>query len=148
MGDSIYALGRQSRGLSSAQASGVTISRGDRRKEAGLKTDIPDSTTVPKEIEVLDVSTYKPRRIPPKTWRECIKKVWEVDPLECPKCHAEMKIISFITRSQPEIIRQILEHLGLWEKSRPPLVDTQTFQDVIQEPFDDGWPGNEEPFTP
>jgi len=39
-------------------------SRGDRRKEAGLKTDIPDSTTVPEEIEALDVSTQiqRPRR--------------------------------------------------------------------------------------
>ena len=121
-------------------------SRGDRRKEAGLKTDIPDSTTVPEEIEALDVSAYKPRRIPPKTWRECIKKVWEVDPLECPKCHAEMKIISFITRSQPEVISQILEHLGLYEKSRPPPKGPQPFQDVIQEPIDDGWPAQEEPF--
>jgi len=44
----------------------------------------------------------------------------------------------FITRSQPEVIRQILEHLGLWEKSRQPPVETETFQDVIQEPFNDG----------
>ncbi len=36
------------------------------------------------EIEVIDVSDYKPRKIPPPTWRECIKKVWEVDPLICP----------------------------------------------------------------
>jgi hypothetical protein len=28
-----------------------------------------------------------------------IKKVWEVDPLECPKCGAEMKVISFIDES-------------------------------------------------
>jgi len=96
-------------------------SRGERRKEAELKSDIPDSTPVPEEIEALDVSAYKLRRIPSRTWRECIKKVWDVDALECPKCHAEMKIISFITRSQPAVIRQILEHLGLWEKSRIPL---------------------------
>jgi len=55
---------------------------------------------------------------------ECIKKVWEVDPLECPRCHAEMKIISFITPSQPDVIQKILKHLGLWkerqEESRPP----------------------------
>ena len=101
---------------------------------------------MPEDIDILDVSAYKPRRIPPRTWRECIKKVWEVDPLECPKCHAEMKIISFITRSQPNVIRRILEDLGLWEKSRPPPEDRQALQDVIQEPFDDGWPGNEEPF--
>jgi len=73
--------------------------------------------------------------------------VWEVDPLECPKCHAEMKIISFITRSQPVIIRQILEHLGLREKSRPPPVDSQPFQDIIQELIDDGWHGYENRFA-
>jgi hypothetical protein len=39
----------------------------------------------PDEITILDVSDYKPRLIPSPTWRECIKKIWEVDPLECPK---------------------------------------------------------------
>ena len=48
------------------------------------------------ESEIIDVSDYKPRKIPPPTWRECIKKVWEVDPLKCPHCQGEMKIISFI----------------------------------------------------
>ncbi len=24
-----------------------------------------------------------PKKIPSKTWRECIKKVWEIDPLLC-----------------------------------------------------------------
>jgi len=53
--------------------------RGDRRKEAGLKTDIPDSTTVPEEIEALDISTHAPHRIPPRTWRECIKREGETE---------------------------------------------------------------------
>lgn len=70
--------------------------RGERREqEAGL-----DSTATPEEVETLDVLSYKPRRLPSKTWRDCIRKVWEVDPLECPKCHTEMKIISFISKSQ------------------------------------------------
>jgi hypothetical protein len=34
-----------------------------------------------------------PPRIPSKTWRECIKKVYEADPLFCPRCGGEMKII-------------------------------------------------------
>ncbi|MCK5437714.1 MAG: transposase, partial [Desulfobulbaceae bacterium] len=93
--------------------------RGERRKEAERKTNL-DSTATPDEVEVIDVSSYKPRRLPSKTWRDCtprafasrhIKKVWEVDPLECPHCHAEMKIISFISKSQPKVIRKILEHL-------------------------------------
>ncbi len=67
------------------------------------------------------VLMYKPRRIPPPTWRECIKKVWEVDPLKCSPCQGEMKIISFI--NEPKIIRKILEHLDQWriqEQPRPP----------------------------
>ncbi|MCJ7600330.1 MAG: hypothetical protein MUO63_02370, partial [Desulfobulbaceae bacterium] len=60
------------------------------------------------------MSSYKPRRIPSKTWRKCIKKVWETDPRACPKCSAEMKIISFITKAQEDVIRRILEHINLW----------------------------------
>ncbi|MBU4264331.1 MAG: transposase [Proteobacteria bacterium] len=122
-------------------------SRGERRKEAGQQADTQDSTPVPEEIEVLDVSTYKPRGIPAKSWRECIKKVWEVDPLECSKCHAEMKIISFIT--EQEVIRRILEHLNLWLKKPansnrdpPELKPDQVVRETVYgEPFDDGWPG-------
>jgi hypothetical protein len=126
--------------------------RGERAKhELGNK----ESENVNKEIEVIDVSSYRPRRIPPPTWRECIKKVWEVDPLKCQHCQGEMKIISFI--NEPDVIRKILKHLGLWstpEKPRPPpenmLPPLQhnpcsaiTEQDDF---FDDGWPGYEEPY--
>ena len=31
-----------------------------------------------------------------------------------------MKVIFFITKSQPDVIRRIFEYLGLGEKSRPP----------------------------
>ena len=31
-------------------------------------------------IEIIDVSEYKPRRIPSKQWRDCIKKIYEADP--------------------------------------------------------------------
>ena len=40
-------------------------------------------------VEVIDVSAHEPRRIPSKKWRELIKKVWEADPLRCPKCSRE-----------------------------------------------------------
>ena len=52
------------------------------------------------------------RRIPSKKWRELIKKVWEVDPLECPNCGAEMKLIALI--DDGTVIEKILRHLGLW----------------------------------
>lgn len=90
---------------------------------------------------------YKPRHIPGKTWRECIKKVWEVDPLECPRCGAEMKIVSFIT--QAAVIRRILQHLNLWRESmtaaRPPPTMVVSNDIAGYKPFDDGWAGYEEP---
>ena len=41
----------------------------------------------------------------------------ETDPLTCPKCQGEMRI-SFI--DQPEVIKKVLQHLGLWEESQAP----------------------------
>jgi hypothetical protein len=48
---------------------------------------------------------------PQRPGEEWIKKIWEVDPLECPKCASEMKIVSFIT--EDEVIRKILENVDL-----------------------------------
>jgi hypothetical protein len=49
------------------------------------------------------------------TWAILIKRVYEVDPLECPKCGGTMKIISFIERGQQDVLARILRHCGLWE---------------------------------
>ena len=45
-------------------------------------------------------------------WARLIHKVYEADPLECPKCGAPMQVIALIDGA--EVIRQILEHLGCW----------------------------------
>ena len=70
------------------------------------------------------------RRIPSKKWRELIKKVWEVDPLECPKCKSEMKIISLI--DDKLVIAKILHHLDLWQdnvgRSPPQTIDAADTQ--------------------
>jgi len=50
-----------------------------RRKQGILKPGEP--ALVKEDIQIIDVSDYQPPRIPSKTWRECIKKIWEVDPL-------------------------------------------------------------------
>jgi hypothetical protein len=39
-----------------------------------------------------------------------IRKVYEADPLECPKCKAPMCVIALI--DDPGVVRRILEHLG------------------------------------
>ncbi len=131
--------------------------RGERRKlEEELTAANVAETKGDEAIEIVDVSIYKPRRIPTPTWRECIKKIWEIDPLKCPHCKAEMKIISFI--SEPKLVRKILEHLKLWttppvsERLPPtraaplPDPDPSPTDEITYEPFDDGWPQYEEPF--
>jgi len=66
---------------------------------------------------IIEESTISPAQR--KAWARLIQKIYEVDPLTCPKCSGTMKIISFIERE--EIIEKILKHLGLWLiKKRPP----------------------------
>ena len=69
--------------------------RGDRKKQEEREKGEGENV-VADDLRVIDVRGYKPKRIPQLIWRECIKKVWEVDPLTCPNCDAEMKLISFI----------------------------------------------------
>ena len=65
--------------------------------------------------EVINVSSYVPPKVPNKQWRALIQKIWEVDPLECPGCGGEMRIISFI--QEKEVIEKILRHIKLWPKA-------------------------------
>ena len=44
-----------------------------------------------------------------KSWARLIKKVFESDPLACPRCSTEMKVVAFIL--DPPVIRKILDHL-------------------------------------
>ena len=54
-----------------------------------------------------------------RNWARLIQKIYETDPLCCPRCSAKMKVISVIENEQ--VIEKILYHLGLWEvKARPP----------------------------
>jgi hypothetical protein len=46
-----------------------------------------------------------------KSWTRLIRKIYEVDPLTCPKCRGTMRIISAI--EDQEVIKSILNHLGL-----------------------------------
>ena len=48
------------------------------------------------------------------TWAALIKCIYEVDPLKCPKCGEEMRVISFIeAKTQADVIKRILKHCGL-----------------------------------
>ena len=53
-----------------------------------------------------------------KSWDRLIQKIYEADPLICPKCRGSMRIISFI--EDRDVIKTILNHLRLWiSRSRP-----------------------------
>ena len=50
-------------------------------------------------------------------WAQLLARVYEIDPLRCPSCHGEMRIVSFLT--DPPVVRQILEHLDLPVRAPP-----------------------------
>jgi hypothetical protein len=83
------------------------VSRGKRQKEG---TD----DAIPCIIEPQgNIQAFR------KSWARLIQKIYEVDPLACPNCQGTMRIISFI--EDPSVIRDILNHLGLWlTRARPP----------------------------
>ena len=67
-----------------------------------------------------DETSFKPSRgWAGRLGRDMIKKVYEVDPLMCPKCGGQMSIISFI--EDHKVIDKIIDHLKLtFMAERPP----------------------------
>jgi hypothetical protein len=75
-----------------------------------------------------------------------------MDPLVCPRCGGELKIIALI--EEPAVVERILKHLGLWRepaarrgdrRATAPLYAAEAPPELCYEPVDDGWPGCEEP---
>jgi hypothetical protein len=59
------------------------------------------------------------RRLPSKGWAEMIRKVYEVDPMICPKCGSRMKVVAFLTAYA--VVDRIIDHLQLsFIAERPP----------------------------
>jgi hypothetical protein len=65
-----------------------------------------------------------------KNWARLIQKVYHSDPLICPKCKGETKIIAFI--EEEAIIQKILKHLNLWVPGNhdPPLLSNAVVPDM------------------
>jgi hypothetical protein len=63
-----------------------------------------------------------------QTWAMLIKRVYEIDPLACPHCGGQMKVVAFIEPPQGAAIEKILRHCGLWNPSTP-----------RAPPSEDGW---------
>ncbi|MGZ5469215.1 MAG: transposase, partial [Candidatus Aminicenantales bacterium] len=60
---------------------------------------------------VLRMAEEDARPVPSKGWAEMIRKVYEADPLVCPKCGGLMKVVAFITNHA--VVDRIIDHLKL-----------------------------------
>jgi hypothetical protein len=100
--------------------------RGIRAKpRSGSSSEEPTSEKIPIDRSALDerkLAGAGPRAGSISTWAMLTQRVYEVDPLACPKCGGVMKIIRFIERRQTDVIQRILRgHQsgamvgGLWE---------------------------------
>jgi hypothetical protein len=76
------------------------VSRGKRQKE-GLDDVIP-----------CIMETQGNKKAFRKNWARLIQKIYEVDPLVCPKCQGAMRIISFIEDPQVSGISSIIRDFG------------------------------------
>jgi hypothetical protein len=65
------------------------------RARAELGEDCPEAE---EDGSTIDIAEHRPRRIPSRKWRDLIKKVWEADPLLCPRCGTEMHIVPSLMR--------------------------------------------------
>jgi len=68
----------------------------------------------PAEVAICEVDVCEAARVR-STWARLIHKVYEVDPLECPKCKGPVRVIALI--DDAAVIRKILRHLG-WKALR------------------------------
>ena len=69
------------------------------------------------------------RRVPSKGWAAMIRKVYEVDPLTCPRCGGAMRVVAFLT--EHAVVDRIIDHLKLTfvaERPPPPQV---AYQEVL-----------------
>jgi len=75
------------------------------------------------------------RCIPSQGWAEMIRKVYEVDPMVCPKCGGTMKVVAFLT--EHAVVDRIIDHLKLTfvaNRPPPPQVAFQEFLMAVDRP--------------
>ncbi len=93
------------------------VSRGKRRRqdEAATGAALRDGEHAPSARPDRDRSPDA--RALRRSWAQLIKRVYEVDPLVCPKCGGEMRIIAFII--DHDVVDAILKHLAKSEARSP-----------------------------
>jgi len=97
---------------------GVYSSRalGERRKRARGKELVAGiGATVSSYEPLTEADEFTKRRR--QSWAKLIQRVWDVSPLTCPRCGAEMRVVSVIT--DPVVIDKILGHIAKKDRATP-----------------------------
>ena len=81
--------------------------RGERRKAAEA-AEVRGVSPVDAEVPIAEPEDFS-RREAHRRWAELLQLIFDVDPLECPACGGQMRILAFILR--PRVIDRILRHL-------------------------------------
>ncbi len=68
---------------------------------------------------------------PSSIWAMLIKRVYEVDPLICPKCNGNMKIVAFL--QDPREIEKICDSLGVAASRDPPPFENKLGVHLVSE---------------
>ena len=89
-------------------------SRGKRRKACPEHENLGDAAiAMPSRAARAETRDARALR---RSWARLIKRTYEVDPLVCPSCGGEMKVIAFII--EHEVVDAILRHLKRKEERR------------------------------
>ena len=116
-------------------------SRGMRAKLAGMG-EAAGAKNIPFNMAGCNEENDTPfQKLCRSRWAALIKKVYEVDPLKCPRCGGRMRIVSFIeNRDQADVIERILKHCGLWSETKgraPPVFTLEADGEVEYIPIDE-----------
>ena len=78
----------------------------------------------------------EPRSTPSKSWAACMKRIFEINPLECPRCKGQMRILAFLI-DEHEILK-ISDALRLPQAQAPPKIPQAATKELFDEiPPDD-----------
>ncbi|WKZ57680.1 MAG: transposase zinc-binding domain-containing protein [Bdellovibrionota bacterium] len=91
------------------------------RGERDKRRPVPDRAT-----------TEEQKGAPSVSWAACMKRIFEIDPLECPRCKGQMRIVAFLT-DEREILK-IADSLRIPRPQAPPKIPhapEQEFFDVL-----------------
>ena len=85
---------------------------------AAVTAQAPEAVIAATSPQVSNSEKLHHRSLSHYLWHQLLARIYEVFPLVCPICHAEMRIIAFVTDAST--IQKILGHIG-WP-TQPPTI--------------------------